>query len=244
MSIEVILQNPMLLFSFIIFILFLLFITLFIAVLSGNLLAMKLLAKMGVAVFSRNIKKDYKLLNFVNKDGVAWINIPGVCYAPIMKFSEGKYKKYNFLSKRSKYGELYISENNSSKLLKSMSNESNLEVGDLTIIRGMPFGDVDNMRHSNFSLLRKCKNLDGFIEIAQKNVLKEYTVVGYFELQLGEKHIFEYRNRSEFLDLLTKYREDSNILMNKDRDIIILQCKTDIDTVLVILQEVNKKVGI
>ena len=38
-----------------------------ILVIIGNLSAMKLLAKNGVAVFSHDIKKDWKLLNFVSK---------------------------------------------------------------------------------------------------------------------------------------------------------------------------------
>ena len=47
-------------------------ITFFLLVLIGNLTAMKILAKCGLAVFSNHIITDCKLLNFMNKDGVCW----------------------------------------------------------------------------------------------------------------------------------------------------------------------------
>ena len=61
-----------------------------ILVVIGNLSAMKFLAKNGVAVFSHNIVKDCKLLNYVNKEGACWLSIPDICYSPVMENCDGK----------------------------------------------------------------------------------------------------------------------------------------------------------
>ena len=127
-------------------------------VLIGNLPAMKFLAKNGVAVFSRKIDKDYKLLNYVNKDGVGWLHIPNIIYSPIMRYSDGLYKNHNFLKKPTLYGEIFISEVESSQELMKISNKNdNRVIQDLTLIRGSAWGNQRDLRHANFSSLKRLK---------------------------------------------------------------------------------------
>ncbi len=92
-----------------------------ILVVIGNLSAMKLLAKNGLAVFSHDIVKDCKLLNYVNKEGACWLSIPEICYSPVMENCDGKYKKHNFLQKPNKYGELYLSDSARATKLQEFS---------------------------------------------------------------------------------------------------------------------------
>ena len=129
-----------------------------ILVVMGNLSAMKFLAKNGVAVFSHNIVKDCKLLNYVNKEGACWLSIPDVCYSPVMENCDGKYKKHNFLQKPNKYGELYLSDSKRAMKLQEFSIPTNDKIKDLTIIRGNPRGNGTDLRHANFSLLRKIQH--------------------------------------------------------------------------------------
>ena len=215
-----------------------------ILVIMGNLTAMKLLAKNGLAVFSHDIVKDCKLLNYVNKEGACWLSIPEICYSPVMENCDGKYKKHNFLQKENKYGELYLSDSKRAVLLQGFSKPSDNKIKDLTIIRSNPHGNGTDLRHANFSLLRKIRHniKDGSIITLCENGKKRYfKAVSMLEMGIDDNYTFKYTNRDEFLKSLLFLSKTSVIKDVPKEDVIILECRTDIDIVVVMLVETKIK---
>ncbi len=212
-----------------------------ILVVIGNLSAMKLLAKNGVAVFCKDIVKDYKLLDYVNKEGIGWLFVPEVCYAPVMKYVNGKYNNHNFLQKSNMYGEIYVTEGDSAKLLQSISIESDNDIKDLTIIRGSAKGNSSELRHSNFLNLSRCSGLLNerkVVQLCDKGVVRNFDIVAVLDMTLGERHEFKYSSRKEFLDSLLHIAKVKSINeISNDNQVILLQCKTEIDTIMVVLLE-------
>ena len=244
--IEILIRNPNLL------IMVLLLIVVFIGfgfvflVQMGNLSAMKFLAKNGVAVFSKNIEKDYKLLNYVNKEGVGWIHIPNIIYAPIMTYSNGLYTDHNFLKKSSLYGEIFITETDSMKEVDKIRKEDrDLILKDLTLIRGSAKGKQMDLRHANFSSLSKVVETiaeKGIVNVYEEKGKREFYPVAVVDITKGNTHKFEYTSREKFIDSiigLSKVQTKQNY--NKDNNVILLQCKTEIDTLLVLLIEKGEK---
>jgi hypothetical protein len=210
-------------------------------VLMGNLLAMKLLAKSGYALFSKNIKKDYKLLKFITNDGVGWLHIPGLIYAPIMKYKNGKYQNKNLFNKDNLYGELRLLETESIQHLKSMSLKSKYEIPDLSIIQGNPKGKIGSMRHTNFSELSKMKNYlesEETVKIKEKDFLRKFKVVSVTDMSLGDKHTINTNDRESFLkNIYENSKNKTHQTINFDKPALILQCRSKIDTILVLLIE-------
>lgn len=216
----------------------------FILILMGNLSAMKWLAKHGVAVFSKKIDIDSKLLNYVNpKESFCWLSIPDVCYCPVMCDMNGKYKDHNFLQKKNMYGEVFVSNRLRDTILEDISKkESDSFLPDLTVIKGNAKGMGNDLRHANFSQLRQ---LGKYIKEGKKNcvsfckngVLVKYSPIALIDISIGDKHSFEYKDRINFLNSLLNMSKikSSNQIQNKN--IVLLECKTDIDIVIVILEE-------
>lgn len=243
--IETLLQSPMLILLFIVFFIALLVVAFIILVVIGNLSAMKLLAKNGVAVFCKDIVKDYKLLNYVNKDGIGWLHIPDVCYTPIMKYSGGEYKDHNFLQKPNIYGEIYITEGESACELKKIAIESDNDISDLMIIRGEAKGSSTDLRHANFSILSKCSGLlkeKKVVELCDKGNVRKFDIIAIIDMSLGDKHKFQYSSREKFINSLLDIAKVKTISeISNDNQVVLLQCKTEIDTLIVML--VEKKEG-
>ena len=215
----------------------------FILVLLGNLVAMKILAKNGLAVFSHNIVKDSKLLNFVNKEGACWLSIPDICYSPVMYDTGGKYKNHNFLQKENRFGELYVSEDSKSQKLLELGLKTEYKIPDLTIIKGDYRGIGTNLRHLNFSQLRKMntkiRDKDS-ITLCENGVTRTFIPFGMIDVSLSDKHSFRYNSRQEFIDSFLEHSKDKRSV-DYDRPVIVLECKTEIDIVLVILIEKEVK---
>lgn len=232
-------------FSILIFILCLI-IGFFLLVVMGNLSAMKFLAKHGLAVFSHNIVKDCKLLNYVNKEGACWLSIPEVCYSPVMYNCEGKYKNHNFLQKENRYGELNIADNKKSEILKQFSLNDNNLIKDLTIIQGQPFGNGTDLRHANFAYLRKIsqgikENVETEVQLCENGRVRCFKAVSMLDLGLNEKHSFKYDSREAFLNSLLEFSKIKTIFTAPKNNVILLECSTDIDIVIVILVEKENK---
>lgn len=214
-----------------------------ILVVMGNLSAMKFLAKNGVAVFSHNVVKDCKLLNYVNKEGACWLSIPDICYSPVMENCDGKYKKHNFLQKSNKYGELYLSDSKRAMKLQEFAIPTDDKIKDLTIIRGNPRGNGTDLRHANFSLLRKIQYhiKDGStVTLCEDGRVRYFKPVSMLEMGIEDNFTFKYNDRYEFLKsvlFLSKYNSIHDV---PKEPVIILECKTDIDIVVVVLVEVKK----
>ena len=215
-----------------------------ILVIMGNLTAMKLLAKNGLAVFSHDIVKDCKLLNYVNKEGACWLSIPDICYSPVMENCDGKYKKHNFLQKENKFGELYLSDSKRAMTLQGFSKPTDDRIKDLTIIRGNPTGNGTDLRHANFSLLRKIRHnikYGSLITLCEDGRKRYFKAVSMLEMGIDDNYTFKYTNREEFLKSLLFLSKVSTIREVPKESVIILECKTDIDIVVVMLVETKIK---
>ncbi len=221
-----------------------LIVTLFILVLIGNLSAMKFLAKNGVAVFSNNIEKDSKLLNYVNKEGACWLSIPEICYSPVMQNCDGKYKNHNFLQKDNKFGELYLSDSKRALKLQEFAIPTNDVIKDLTIIKGNPKGNGTALRHANFSLLRKIRyNIkDGStISICEHGKIRYFKAISVLEMGIDDNFTFRYSNREEFLKSVLFLSQTCVMKDVPKEPVVILECKTDIDIVVALLVEQDRK---
>ena len=213
-----------------------------ILVVIGNLTAMKFLAKNGVAVFSHNIEKDCKLLNYVNKEGAGWLKISEVCYSPVMENCDGKYKNHNFLQKPNKFGEIYLSDSKKAMKLQEFSKDkdSNIKFKDLTIIKGKPQGNGTDLRHTNFSLLRKIKyhiQNSQDIQICEEGVVRNFKPVAMMEMGIDENKPIKFTNREEFLSSFLDISDIKMIKKVPQETVILLECRTDIDIVMVLLVE-------
>lgn len=210
----------------------------------GNLMLMKFIAKNGLAIISHKIDKDCKLLNYVNKEGACWLNIPEVCYSPVMENCDGKYKKNNFLQKPNKYGELYLSDSKRAVKLQEFAIPTEDRIKDLTIIRGNPQGNGTDLRHANFSLLRKIKHniKDGStITLCEDGKIRYFKAVSLLEMGIDDNFTFKYSDREEFLKSVLFLSQVSSIREVPKEPVIILECKTDIDIAVVILVEDKRK---
>lgn len=223
-------------------VIFSLIIGFFILVLMGNLSAMKLLAKNGLAVFSHNIIKDSKLLNYVNREGACWLSVPDICYSPVMYNCDGKYKNHNFLQKENRFGELYLSDSRKVEKLKEISLSCKFVVKDLMTIKGVALGNGTDLRHANFSYLRKIsqsikENVDLDIQLCENGVIRHFKPVSMIDMGLSDKHIFKYDTRDNFLQSLLDFSKIKIITRAPKENVVFLECQTDIDIVLVMLIE-------
>lgn len=192
----------------VILLIILIIIALFLILVSvGNLGAMKLLAKQGVACFSNNIITDYEFLRHVNKEGVAWLCIPNYCYAPVMENKNGFYREHNFLKKPKPHGELYLSNGVTAKNVKRFSKEADIKrvIKDLCVITGSPFSSGDSTRNSNFS------GLESYVDKCINGTAKDVVICD----DKGKRTF-----RFAFMHMVHKGMENINIPI-KDRDSLL-----------------------
>lgn len=219
-------------------------ITFFLLVLIGNLTAMKILAKLGLAVFSNKVVPDSKLLRYMNKDGLCWISIPDICYSPVMAYSDGFYKNHNYLGKDNLYGELYVSGDlKANKLLELGMKDDNI-VKDLSIIKGNYNGIGNNLRKANFSLLRKMSQKirdKGVLKICENGKTRYFYPIAMIDRGLNERHSFRFKDRTEFIKSFLEFSKVKVDNFRYDKPMIILECKTDVDIVMVLLVEMELK---
>ena len=216
----------------------------FALVLMGNLFAMKFLAKNGLAVFSNNIVTDCKLLNYVNKEGKCWLSISDICYSPVMEYCDGKYKNHNFLQKENMFGELFISGDTKAKKLLNLGLQDDHIVKDLSIIKGNYKGIGHNLRHANFSLLRKMSmkiKEKGIVKLCENGQMRYFYPVAMVDMGLNERHSFKYKTRKEFLQSFLDLAKVKETSFRLDKPVIILESKTDVDIVMVLLVEKEVK---
>lgn len=217
------------------------------AVSCGNLKAMQFLAKHGVAVFCKEILKDFALLKYVNSDGFAWLSIPDICYAPVMQNKKGFYRKHNFLKKENAFGEFYISSSNTAEGIKNFSlSEDKGNVFDLCMITGSPYSGGSSLRHSNFS------NLRGYaeevkhgtakdVEICDSNGVHYYKVAMIIDIIKGSAQTgFNMTSREGILESLEKMSDWHNDIPDKNANVLLLRYYTNIDNLTLVLYEVNK----
>ena len=216
----------------------------FLCVLIGNLTAMKMLARMGVAVFSNKIETDSKLLDYINKDGISWLKIPDICYSPIMLYKEGFYKNHNYLKKDNLFGELYLSEDIKAIKLLDIGIDIEDRIKDLSIIKGNYRGIGTSLRKANFSLLRKIKDKirdNSVVQLCENGKVRYFKPIAIIDKGLNENHSFKFKNRKEFIDCFLSYSKVTSDNINRNKPMLILECKTDIDIVMVLLEEMELK---
>lgn len=210
-------------------------------VLQGNLVAMKFLAKNGVAVFSGNIMRDYELLKFVNPDGIGWIRVPNSAYAPVMKFSSGKYKDHNFLGKENAHGEIYLIENDNLGKLQQFANKSENTFKDLCMISGSSQGNANNLRKANLSQLKRYSSLvakkpNTEVILIDNGKERKFKLLCTLDMGIEDFHGIQVSSRKNFLNIIQSMSGIPPVKVTND--IIILRCKTDIDNLMLFLVEV------
>ena len=226
-----------------------LLIGLFIAVVIGNFTVMKILAKCGFAMFSGDTKKDFKLLRYVNKEGIAWLNIPNVCYAPIMENANWFYRNHNFLKKANTHGELYISHSNTSKALHQFSYDNMESAGvvkylhDLTTITGSPYREGSGLRGANFSSIheyydRAKAGTAKPIEIVDNKGVRKFKLMCAIEAQKGKTKGFKLTSRSDLLKSLINASSWVSKRYDLLKPILVLRYYTDIDNLTLVFYEV------
>lgn len=217
----------------------------FVLVSLGNLGAMKFLAKNGVAVFCGDIDKDYQLLKFVNDDGVAWLNIPNVCYAPVMKNKNGFYRNHNFLQKENSHGELYISGSNTAKAMKQFAFNDNRAIKDLCVISGSPYSAGNSLRRSNFSNLRSYLDsaMSGTaddIEILDNKSKRRFRLAIAVDITKGAKQTtFKMNSRESLMSGLKDSAIWSSKIPDMQANMLLLRYYTNIDNLTLIFYEVK-----
>lgn len=207
-------------------------------VVRGNVKAMKILAKKGVAVFSGDALKDYELLQFVNAEGLGWLNIPNICYAPVMKDLKGKYTNHNFLQKDSKYGELYKAWSAKAVVLDTIAlhNPEGYVFRDLSIIEGSTLGVSTNTRLANFSNLSGLVGYTEDIELVDNGRKRLFNVMAIVEQYIGDGEGFKFKDREDFLRSMTS-KATHKLKNNSTNNVILLMSKTDISMLIVLLEE-------
>lgn len=208
---------------------------------TGNVTTMRLFNRLGIHVFSGKIAKDYRLVKSINKDTVGWIHIPDTSYSPIMKSNGGVYKSKDYLKRPSTKGELYVSDGRNSFDLSNIANKSDNTFTDLTIIMGSSAVRNMSIRECKFTLLKKYLNTDlkqrhPDIIVIDNGKQRIFNLLFAVELGLENRKKFKFTDRTSFLESM---KEMAFVKTDKsyDKDVLILNGSTGLDTILVFLVE-------
>lgn len=235
---DLLIENPlitgMMFISFIV-------IFLILGVLVGNVTALKILTRLGVPVMSGKVERDYRVQKSINKDVIGFINIPDTCYNPIMLCKNGLYKNHNIKGIENTRGELYLSDGSNSFSLNNIANKSDNGFKDLSVIMGTSSSRRDSLRETKFTFLKKYINTDlkknyPDISIVDNGKLRFFNLLFAVELGLEDRKEFKFSDRDSFIATL---RKNSFFDTGKkaERDVIILNGSTGLDTMLVFLVE-------
>lgn len=204
----------------------------------------KLLAKYGASFFCKNIKKDFELLRCVNSDGIAWLSIPNVCYAPVMKSKQGYYKNHNYAGRENAFGEIHVSDDKTARTIKKLSldnNDSTSEcITDLTIISGSPYCAGSDLRHSNFSNLRSyaeaaSQGVADDIELCDINGVHKYKMCMCIYVTKGASNTgFNMSSREDLLNSLKKLANWAEATVDFSNNILLIRYHTNIDNMTLV----------
>lgn len=220
---------------------FLIIVTFFWSIKRGNITILYLLNRVGIMAYSAKIDTDYKLVNKLNKDCVAWLSVPNTVYAPVMGMCK-EYKGKNYLGRESSYGEIGISEDKVSTFFKSFALNTD-GVGDLTIIEGRDYVRNARIRNGQFTLLENYTKTDlcinkPIIELVDSIGKHNYKYIGRLEYGLNEKKNFAVKDRDSLVDLLYLLT-GSKLKPVYDKKILLLKTSSGIDVSYVVLQEMG-----
>lgn len=229
------------------FLLFVLVIILYLilGVIRGNSSVLSLFLKMGFLIYSGKPKRDYAFIKKKNEDVKGFLSIPNTVYAPVFPYSNGKYRYHDFMGRKNTLGELIIDESDLSQSLKPLSLTPSGVFGDLTIIKGSMSNRASSIANSKFSSLIRYVNTDlkkqhPIISLRNDNKVINYKLVFALEMSLENKKPLDFSTRDKFLASLRKiafYDTREPIHTN----VLILNGSTGIDSVLLILKEVEVK---
>lgn len=210
-------------------------------VMVGNITALKILTRLGVPVMSGKVYRDYKVQKSINKDVIGFISIPDTCYNPIMLSKNGLYKNHNIKGIENNRGELYLAEGSNSFNLGTIAKKSDNTLKDLSVIMGTSASRRDSLRETKFTFLKKYINTDlkknyPDISIIDNGKLRLFNLLFAIELGLEDRKGFKFSDRDSFISAL---RKNSFFDTGKkaERDVIILNGSTGLDTMLVFLVE-------
>ena len=208
----------------------------------------RILKRLGIDVYVKDIGKYFKILQSMNKDVVAFIDIKGVCQCPVLK---GDYSQKDINKHYSSVGEIHILENSLSKAFKSFSKDvdsDDLIIKDMEVIKGSIRNKNCTSMGAKFSLLRqyihtlKTNNRDNFT-IYEGNIKRTFKILYGVDLRIESTPLFSCKSR---LDLLSKLESMSYYSFNHkyskevslDNNIVFFLSTMDIDMHLVVAVEV------
>lgn len=218
---------------------------LILGVVRGNSTTLGFFLKLGFLIYSGKPKRDYAFIKKKNGDANGFLIIPNTVYAPIFPYSNGKYRYHDFMGRKNSLGELVVDESDLSRNLKPLSLTPKDLFGDLTIIKGSMSNRVGSIANSKFSSLIRYVNTDlkksyPIISLHKDSDVLNYKLVFAVEMSLENKKPLIFTSRDKFLGSLRKiafYDTREPIHSN----VLILNGSTGIDSVLLILMEVEVK---
>lgn len=213
-----------------------------------NKSVVRLLKRLGVDVYLKDMKKYFKILQSINNDAVAFIDIVGVCQCPVML---GDYSEKDINKRYSSVGELHILNNGLSKAFKSLSKDdigSDLVLKDMTVIKGSIRNKNCTSMGARFSLLRqyvhtlKTNNPNNFV-VYEGNIKRNFKILYGVDLRIEDIPSFSCKSRLELLSKLESmayysYNHTYNSAVSLENNIIVFISTMDIDMHLVVAIEV------
>lgn len=217
--------------------------TLCLGVLIGNTVATRILVRMGFSVTTGYPNKDYRIYHRINEDVLGWLKVPGACYAPIMRYAGGFYRKHTVLRRPSFTGELSYNQDVWDVLLNSIALPSDNELGDLAIIDGSTEIRTNSFRTVQFTNLRRFIEKDFTdqnvtVTLCEKNKTRYFRFLFAVEAGIENEHKIRFTSRNDFIESLRKraYRDSGR---SSNKPIIILRGNSRIDSLIVFLVEVG-----
>lgn len=208
----------------------------------GNLLALKLLNRLGFTVLSGQPERDYRLLRAFNPDLIGWLSIGNTCYAPILSASKGFYRRHDYRRRPSSHGELHISDGNNTLDLQHIARPSTgSALADLTIVSGSALVHSSSLRQCQFTLLSRyilsdLKNSYPTVVVCDKGKLRFFEFLFAVKIGIEDRKSFQFSDRASFLSSLRALAfVDSGRQL--DHTVILLNASSVLDTLLVLLVE-------
>lgn len=212
-----------------------------------NKSVVRILKRLGIDVYLKDMQKYFKVLQSINKDAVAFIDIVGVCQCPVM---QGDYSEKDINKRYSSVGELHILDNGLAKAFKSFSKDkdSDLVLKDMTVVRGSIRNKNCTSMGAKFSLLRqyvhtlKTNNPNNFV-IYEGQRKRNFKILYGVDLRIEDIPSFSCKSRSELLSKLESmayysYNHVYNSAVSLENNIVVFISTMDIDMHLVVAVEV------
>lgn len=181
---------------------------------------------------------DFAVAKELNADVIGFLDIPDICYSPVMKNSSGEYVSRNLLGKDFVPGEFFVSSSKSALRLREISKSDERDIPDLTIINGGTARRSRKFMRNGFTQLlgvkQKCNQK--CVKLYEKDGVHTFIPRCVLDLEIGDGAVLSYRDKKSFVEGF-RILSPGMLQVNEKHRVILLQCKTDITVVCVLLEE-------